>query len=113
MDHGEGATVGAVRIRIRRVGGFTGNIAVGAELESGERPPAEAARLEAAVHGLRWGAPASAPPHPDAFRYEVDLPDSPDKGTAVLQESELTGDLQPLRVQLEQHGVVGPSRRPG
>jgi hypothetical protein len=102
-----------VRIRVRRVGGIAGNIALAAELDTAERPPEEAARLVAAVHGLRWGAPASAPPHPDAFRYEVDLPDSPDKGTAVLQEPELAGDLEPLRVQLKEHGVVGPSRRTG
>jgi hypothetical protein len=102
-----------VRIRIRRVGGFAGNVALGAELDTGERPPEEAQRLEAALNELRWGAPASAPPHPDAFRYEVDLPDDPQKGTAVLQEPELTGDLEPLRVQLKEHGVVGPSRRPG
>lgn len=101
-----------MRIRVRRVGGFAGNVALGAELETSQRSPEEAARLEAAVHGLRWGAPASAPPHPDAFRYEVDLPDSPDKGTAVLQEPELSGDLEPLRLQLKEHGVVGPSRRP-
>lgn len=102
-----------MRIRIRRVGGFTGNVALTAELDAAGLPTADATRLEAAVHGLPWGAPASAPPHPDAFRYEVYLPESPDKGTAVLQEPELTGDLEPLRVQLEQHGVVGPSRRPG
>ena len=101
-----------MRIRVRRVGGFAGNVALGAELETSQRPPEEAARLEAAVHALRWGAAASAAPHPDAFRYEVDLPDSPDKGTAVLQERELTGDLEPLRAQLKEHGVVGPSRRP-
>ena len=102
-----------MRIRVRRVGGFAGNVALEAEVDTAQRPPEEAARLEAAVHGLRWGAPASAPPHPDAFRYEIDLPDSPDKGAAVLQESELAGDLEPLRVQLKEHGVVGPSRRPG
>ena len=102
-----------MRIRVRRVGGFAGNVALAAELDTAAQPPEEAARLEAAVHGLRWGAPASAPPHPDAFRYEVDLPESPDKGTAILQEPELTGDLAPLRAQLREHGVVGPSRRPG
>ena len=36
------------------------------------------------------GAAAAAPPHPDAFRYEVDLPDEPDRGTAVLREAEVT-----------------------
>jgi len=101
-----------VRIRIRRVGGLAGNVALGAELDTAQRPPEEAARLETAVDGLPWGAPAGTPPHPDAFRYELDLLDQPDRGTAVLQETELTGDLEPLRVHLKEHGVVGPSRRP-
>ena len=33
-----------------------------------------------------WGAAAAAPRHPDAFRYEIDLPDEPERGLAVLQE---------------------------
>jgi hypothetical protein len=102
-----------VRIRIRRVGGFTGNIALAAELDTAELPAGDATRVEGAVGGLPWGAAAAAPPHPDAFRYEVDLPDEPDRGTAVLQERQMTGDLDLLRTHLKEHGVVGPSRRPG
>jgi hypothetical protein len=103
-----------VRIRVRRVGGFSGNIALAAELDTAELAAGEATRLETAVDGLPWGAPAGAPPHPDAFRYEVDLPDRPDRGTAVLQEGQLTGDLDRLRVHLQQHGGLGPgSRRNG
>jgi len=101
-----------VRIRIRRVGGFAGNVALGAELDTTRLPSGDATRLEAAVAGLPWGAGAAAPPHPDAFRYEVDLPDQPERGTAVLQEGQLTGDLDGLRTHLQQYGVVGPSRRP-
>jgi len=100
-----------VRIRIRRVGGLAGNVALGAELDTTQLPAGEAARLEAAVDALQWGAAAAAPPHPDAFRYEVDLPDQPERGTAVLQEGQLAGDLDGLRTHLQQHGVVGPSRR--
>jgi hypothetical protein len=102
-----------VRIRIRRVGGFTGNIALAAELDTAELPAGDATRVEAALDGLPWGAPAAAPPHPDAFRYEIDLPGKPEKGTAVLQEGQLAGDLAGLRLHLKEHGVVGPSRRPG
>ncbi|MGZ4540529.1 MAG: protealysin inhibitor emfourin [Blastococcus sp.] len=102
-----------MRIRIRRVGGFAGNVALGAELDTTQLPPGDATRLESAVDGLPWGVAAEAPPHPDAFRYEVDLPDHPERGTAVLQEGQLGGDLDGLRVHLQQHGVVGPSRRPG
>jgi hypothetical protein len=102
-----------VRIRIRRVGGFTGNIALTAELDTAQLPAAEATRLEDAVGRLRWGAAAAAPPHPDAFRYEIDLPEQAERGLAVLQEAELNGALAPLGEHLTAHGVVGPSRRPG
>ena len=101
-----------MRIRVRRVGGIAGNIALAAELDTADLPAGEATRLEDALGGLPWGAPAAEPPHPDAFRYEVDLPDEPERGTAVLQEGQLTGDLDGLRTHLQQHGVVGPSRRP-
>jgi hypothetical protein len=101
-----------VRIRIRRVGGFTGNIALTAELDSATLPAPAGARLESAVSALPWGRAAGAPLHPDAFRYEIDLPDRPERGLAVLQEPELAGDLAPLGTHLTAHGVVGPSRRP-
>jgi hypothetical protein len=102
-----------VRIRVRRLGGIAGNVAFAAELETAELPPDGAARLESAVDGLPWGRPAGEPPHPDAFRYEIDLPDQPERGLAVLQERELGGDLAALADHLRAHGVVGPSRRPG
>ena len=102
-----------MRIRVRRVGGFTGNVALTAELDSATLPAAAGKRLEAAVDGLPWGAAAGVPPHPDAFRYEIDLPDQPGRGLAVLQEPELGGALAPLGEHLTTHGVVGPSRRPG
>jgi hypothetical protein len=102
-----------VRIRVRRVGGFTGNVALTAELDSASLPAAAGTRLEAAVDGLPWGAAAGVPPHPDAFRYEIDLPDQPGRGVAVLQEREFGGALAPLGEHLTAHGVVGPSRRPG
>jgi len=101
-----------VRIRVRRVGGITGNIALAAELETADLPSDEAARLEEAVGGLPWGAPAAEPPHPDAFRYEVDLPDEPDRGTAVLGEAQMEHGMQALRTQLTRQGVVEPGRRP-
>ena len=88
-------------------------MALAAEVETAELPSAEATRLEEAVGALPWGAAAGEPPHPDAFRYEVDLPDRPEQGTAVLQEREVTGDLDVLKVQLKDHGSVEPARRPG
>jgi hypothetical protein len=94
------------------VGGFAGNIAVAAELETAQLPPDEATKVEAAVDALPWGAPAAAPPHPDAFRYEVDLPDEPDRGTAVLGEAEMEHGMDLLRTQLKREGVIEPGRRP-
>jgi hypothetical protein len=101
-----------VRIRIRRLGGIAGNIALAAELDTAALPPDEAARLEDAVDALPFDVPAGEPPHPDAFRYEVRLPDEPARGTAVLHEGQLAGDLDLLRAHLKQHGVIEPGGRP-
>jgi len=100
-----------VRIRVRRVGGIAGNIALAAELETAQLPPDDAARLEDVVAGLPWGAEAGVPPHPDAFRYEVELPDEPDRGTAVLEEGDLVGDRDLLRTHLQRSGVIEARRR--
>jgi emfourin len=102
-----------VRIRVRRVGGIAGNIALAAELETADLPSADAARLEDALGGLPWGAPAPEPPHPDAFRYEVDLPDQPERGTAVVGEAEMESGMDLLRAHLKRGGVIEPGRRPG
>ena len=102
-----------MRIRVRRVGGIAGNIALAAELETAELPAGQATRLEEALGGLPWGAPAPEPPHPDAFRYEVDLPDEPDRGTAVLGEAQMAHGMELLRTQLKREGVIEPGRRPG
>jgi hypothetical protein len=102
-----------VRIRVRRVGGIAGNIALAAQLDTADLPSADAARLEEALGGLPWGAPAAEPPHPDAFRYEVDLPDDPERGTAVLGEAEMERGMEMLRLHLKRDGVVEPGRRRG
>ena len=102
-----------MRIRVRRVGGIAGNIALAAELETADLPSDDAARLEQALGGLPWGAPAAEPPHPDAFRYEVDLLDEPDRGTAVLGEAEMERGMALLRTHLKREGVIEPGRRPG
>jgi len=102
-----------VRIRVRRVGGIAGNIALAAQLETADLPSADATRLEDALGGLPWGAPAPEPPHPDAFRYEVDLPDQPERGTAVVGEAEMERGMDLLRAHLKREGVIEPGRRPG
>ena len=96
---------------MRRLGGIAGNMAFAAELDTGQLPESEASRLQAVLGDLPWGQPAADPPYPDAFRYEVAVPDEPDRGTAVLQEDELTGDLGVLRDELRRTGVVEPARR--
>jgi hypothetical protein len=101
-----------VRIRVRRVGGIAGNIALAAELETADLPSDDAARLEQALGGLPWGAPAAEPPHPDAFRYEVDLPDEPERGTAVLGEAEMERGMELLRTHLKRDGVIEPGGPP-
>jgi hypothetical protein len=88
-------------------------MALAAELETGQLPPAEAAQLEAAVGTLPWGRAVGAPPHPDAFRYELDLPDEPGRGTAVLEEGEMVGALDLLRRHLQENGTLEPARRRG
>jgi hypothetical protein len=98
-----------VRVRIRRRGGFAGNISVSAELDTAAVPAAGAGRLEEAVAGLPWGRPPAPPSHPDAFRYEITLPDDPGRGTAVLGEAEAAdGALAPLLDRLAQAGTVDP-----
>jgi hypothetical protein len=94
------------------VGGIAGNVALAAELETAQLPTSDATRLEAAVGGLPWGATAGPPPYPDAFRYEVELPDEPDRGTAVLEEGHLAGDLELLSDRLKTDGVIESRRRP-
>lgn len=101
-----------VRIRIRRRGGFAGNVAVAAELETAELPGDQGRRLESAVERLPWGRPAAPPAHPDAFRYELALPDDPDRGTAVLGEQDVHDDfgedLAPLLDRLRSGGTLQP-----
>jgi hypothetical protein len=43
----------------------------------------------------------------------VDLPDEPDRGTAVLGEAQMDRGMDLLRTQLKQQGVIEPGRRPG
>lgn len=102
-----------MKVRIRRRGGFAGNITVGADLDTAELPAAAGGSLERAVDRLPWGRPASPAPHPDAFRYEISLPEDPARGTAVLGEGDLDGDdLAPLLDRLAQAGTVEPPQRP-
>jgi hypothetical protein len=96
-----------VKVRIRRRGGIAGNVSLGAELDTAELPADRAAPLDAALGRLPWGAPPPVPAHPDAFRYELSLPDDAGRGTAVLGESEVDDDaFGPLLDRLRSAGTL-------
>lgn len=102
-----------MKVRIRRRGGLAGNITVGAELDTADLPAEDCERLQSALGRLPWGGPAPTAPHPDAFRYELSLPDSPERGTAVLAEADVDDDaLEPLLDRLRTAGAVEPPERP-
>ena len=96
-----------MRVRIRRRGGFAGNVVLGAVLDTADLPAGSAQRLETALAALPWGAPGAPPPHPDAFRYELSLPDDAGRGTAVIGEQEADDDaLSPLLDRLRSAGTL-------
>ncbi len=102
-----------MRLRIRRLGGIAGNVAFGTDLDTAELPADDASRLEAALGRVPWGGPAPAPAHPDGYRYEVAVPDEPGRGTTVLGEGDLQGDLAVLRIHLERTGAPVPRHQRG
>ena len=95
-----------MKVRIRRRGGIAGNVTLGAELDTADLPADRARPLEAALARLPWGGPAPAPAHPDAFRFELSLPDDPGRGAAVLGEQQADDDaLAPLLDRLDSAGT--------
>lgn len=92
-------------MHVRRRGGLAGNISLGAELDTAALSGADAQRVESALGRLAWGAPAQVT-HPDAFRYEISLPESPERGTAVVAEDQMAEDLGPLLDHLQREGVI-------
>jgi hypothetical protein len=98
-----------VKIGIRRRGGFAG-VTVGAELDTASLPADEGRRLDSAVEQLPWGRPPAPAAHPDAFSYEVSLPDDPGRGTVVLGEQDVDDDLAPLLDRLRHGGSLQPPR---
>jgi Emfourin len=99
-----------LRIQIRRRGGLAG-IALRADLDTSELDSETAARVEAAIARL-WSATATVPtPQPDAFEYEITLPDH--GAPVVVGEHELPSDLEPLIEKFSKVGQVEqPRRRP-
>ena len=62
-------------------------------VDTTELSEGDAAAAEQALQGLRFGAAAAAPRHPDSFRYEIVLGEGEQRRVAKLDESELPADL--------------------
>jgi hypothetical protein len=97
-----------VRIQIQRRGGLAG-IALCAVVDTAELGSQTAARVEDAVSKLLASRGTVPTPHPDAFEYEITVPDGGD--SVLIGEDELPSDLEPLISKLAKVGHVEPTRR--
>jgi emfourin len=90
---------------IRR-GGLAG-VRVSAEFDTDTFDDAAAARVEEAIERLLANGPpqAEAPPYPDAFAYEITLPDR--QQSVSVGESALPSDLRPMLRELTTKGRLG------
>ena len=99
-----------MRVQITRRGGLAG-IPLSAELDTASFQQDTAAQLEQALRELlARGKHRTVPTHPDAFEYEISLPE---RGQSTrVGESELPPQLQPLLQRLATEGQLGspPSR---
>jgi len=91
------------------LGGIAG-VRLRAELDTAELPPAHGARVEEAVRGLSGRSP-TRPPHPDAFRYEIDQIDDPGSAPVSVDERDLPPELKDLVERAaESAEIEGPGR---
>jgi hypothetical protein len=90
---------------IRR-GGLAG-VRVSADLDTDTFDDDAAARIEEAIERLLANGPPQeeAPPHPDAFAYEITLPDRQE--SVSVGESALPSDLRPMVRELTTKGRLG------
>jgi hypothetical protein len=95
-----------MRIRIRRRGGLAG-VTLRADVDTADLDSAAAARVEGALTRLLTTAGPVSTPHPDAFEYEIGMPDRGE--TVSFGEHDVPADLQPL-VELVSR-VGSPERR--
>jgi hypothetical protein len=95
-----------MRIRIRRRGGLAG-VTLRTDMDTAELDGATAARVERALTRLLTTAGPGSTPHPDAFEYEIAIPDRGE--TVSLGEHDVPPELQPL-VELVSR-VGSPERR--
>jgi hypothetical protein len=103
-----------MRVRITRRGGLAG-IPLSAELDTASFDKDTAARLDAALQKVVRGASGrgaperAAPAHPDAFTYEIALPDQGGL-PAQVGEHDMPAELEPLLRELTDKGELGPPR---
>jgi hypothetical protein len=101
-----------VRLRIRRLGGIAG-VKLRTEIDTAELPSEQAARVEDAVRSLS-GRPPSAPPRPDAFRYEITQLEDPDSPAVSIDERDTPPALTGLIEHLDRTGEIeGRKAHPG
>jgi hypothetical protein len=99
-----------MRVHITRRGGLAG-VQLSADLDTESFGKKTAAELDRALEQLmaRDGE-RTAPPHPDAFEYEIVLPEH--NQSARVGESELPPELRPLVRELVSRGEFGSPRSP-
>lgn len=99
-----------MRVQITRRGGLAG-IALSAELDTESFDKDTAKRLEDELEQLvARGDERTTPPHPDAFEYEIVMPE---RGkSARVSETNLPQQLQPLLRELTTKGKLGSTQDP-
>lgn len=112
MGHCEGQTLilDSVHVHITRRGGIAG-IPLSAEFDTGTLDVEQAALVEKAVMQIVRSQDATRrpPPHPDAFEYEIALPEHGE--AARIAESDMPAELRPLMKKLAPRGKPGRGRR--
>lgn len=95
-----------MRLRIRRLGGIAG-VTLRSHVDTSELPAGEAVAVERAVRE-RAGKEPTAPPRPDAFRYEISAPDEPELDDIVIHEHEVPPELKSLVESVSSSGEIEP-----
>jgi hypothetical protein len=96
-----------MRVQIRRRGGLAG-VALRADLDTSELDRETAAHVEGAIARLLNTGGTVPAPQPDAFEYEITVPDRGD--SVLVGEREMPSDLEPLIEKLSKVGHVEAAR---
>jgi hypothetical protein len=93
-----------VRVQITRRGGLAG-VELSAELDTSKLDEETASRLEEVLEQLvARGADGTTRPRPDAFEYEIMLPERGQ--SARVSEPDLPRELRPLLQELKTKGKL-------